>query len=239
MMINAAVENAFERIAQRAGDVERAFTPGAVPRFDDDGAQASSRISSDPLSVAPPDDAYFVTADERGRRAYTQDGSFSLRDGRLVGTHGEPILGFIRDGAPLSELHCDAVDVALGRVHGARVESDGTLVYDRAFVDPRTGLSDRQRVVVGRIALARFPAGSRLTNVAPERYLAPQGVTAHVGRPGDGAFAPVMPMRRENSRIDFDRSLDRLEEAYVAFDALQAAHKAQSASTKTAMDLLK
>jgi len=35
------------------------------------------------------------------------------------------------------------------------------------------------------------------------------------------------------------RVLDRLEEAYVAFDALQAAHKAQGGVGKTAMDLLK
>jgi hypothetical protein len=46
-------------------------------------------------------------------------------------------------------------------------------------------------------------------------------------------------MRRENSRIDFNRSLDRLEEAYVVLDALQAAHTAQGRLSKSAMDLLK
>ena len=46
-------------------------------------------------------------------------------------------------------------------------------------------------------------------------------------------------MRRERSRVDIDESLMRLKEAYLAFDALQAAEAAKGHLGKTAMDLLK
>jgi hypothetical protein len=231
MLINAATENAFERIAQRAADVQRAFTPGAEALFGDAGAPPSSRPSLNPLSVAPPPDAYFVTVDARGRTAYTQNGAFALRDGMLVDGEGKPVLGFTAATAASSELHCDPIDVALGRIKNARIDADGTLLYDRSAIDPRTGARENESVAVGRIALARFPAGTRVPALP--------GVVPHLGRPGDGNFACVEPMREENSRIDFDRSLDRLEEAYLSFDALTAAHKAQGSFGKTAMDLLK
>ncbi len=46
-------------------------------------------------------------------------------------------------------------------------------------------------------------------------------------------------MHRERSRVDVDESLIRLKEAYLAFDALQAAEAARAHLGKTAMDLLK
>jgi len=66
-----------------AQDVQRAFTPGAAPNFGDVATdRATSRAVLDPLSVAPPPDAYFLTTDERGRSAYTRDGGFVLRTER-------------------------------------------------------------------------------------------------------------------------------------------------------------
>lgn len=240
MMINAATEDALERIAQRAQDVQRAFMPGATSEFGDVVTdQSDSRAVPDPLCAAAPADAYFVTSDARGRTVYTRDGGFSLADGTLVGANGRAILGFRSAAVATSELHVDAVDAALGRVNDLRIESDGSLSYDRAIVDPRNGSSERERVVVGRVALARFPAATKLAASDANHFLAPVGTEPHVGRAGDENFARIVPRQRENSRIDFDRSLDRLEEAYVAFDALQAARKAQGGIGKTAMDLLK
>jgi len=239
MLINAAMENAFERIAQRAGDVQRAFTPGAVPQFSDVQAPPSSRPSLDPLSVAPPPDAYFLIIDGRGRSAYTQNGGFAVRDGLLVEADGSPVLGFSGASAAPAELRCDAVDVALGRVKNLRVDVAGALSYDRSAIDPRTGTRRSERVIVGHVALARFPAATRLPPAAGDGFLAPPGVVPHVGRAGDGNFGNVAPMREESSRIDFDLSLDRLDESYVSFDALQAAQKAEGSLRKTAMDLLK
>jgi flagellar basal body rod protein FlgG len=240
MMLNAATQDALDRITQRAQDVQRAFTPGAVSQFGDVATdRARSRASLDPLSVAPPPDAYFVTTDERGRTAYTRDGGFGLTDGTLIGANGRPILGFTPSGSTTGELHVDAVDEALGRVNNLRIEPSGTLAYDRTAIDPRSGARECERVVVGQVALARFPAATKLGASDANHFVAPPGTVPHVGRPGDGNFAGVAPMQREESRIDFDRSLDRLQEAYVAFDALAAAHKAQGGIGKTAMDLLK
>lgn len=238
MMIDAATQQAFDRIAARTLDVERAFTPGAAPIFSDVGAAPSSRPALDPLSVAPPDGAYFITTDERGRMTYTQDGAFALRDGVLVNAAGTPVLGYVSQGGATGQLRCDSVDVALGRIRAIHIEADGTLAYDRISIDPRTQARESERVNVGRLALARFPAGTRAI-VTSGGVIAPQGVTPHLGRPGDGSFERVTPMRAQNSAIDFDRSLDRLEEAYLSFDALQAAHKARGSFGKTAMDLLK
>jgi flagellar basal body rod protein FlgG len=240
MMINAATDDALERIVARSQDVQHAFTPGATSQFGDVVTdRAASHMALDALSVAAPADAYFVTTDERRRTTYTRDGGFALRGGTLVGADGRPVLGFHSPAGATSELHVDDVDAALGRVNGLRIEPDGTLSYDRAIIDPRTGASERERVVVGRLALARFPAATKLAASDANHFLAPAGIVPHVGRAGDGNFARIAPMQRETSRIDFDRSLDRLEEAYVAFDALQAAHKAQGGTSKTAMDLLK
>jgi flagellar basal body rod protein FlgG len=240
MTVNAPIQQALDRIAQRAADMERAFTPGATPQFGDVAtANASARPSLDPLSVSAPPDAYFVTTDERGRTVYTRDGCFSVRDGMLVGSNGRAIAGFTSEQSVKGELRVDRVDEALGRVNNLRIEVDGTLAYERTTIDPRSGLRQSERVAVGRLALARFPAATKLTATDANHAIPPSDTTPHVGRPGDGNFADVVPLRQEESRIDFDRSLDRLEEAYVAFDALLAAHKAQGSLGKTAMDLVK
>jgi flagellar basal body rod protein FlgG len=240
MMVNAATQDALDRIAQRAADVQRAFTPGATPQFGDVATDApASRVAFDPLSVAAPPDVYFLTTDERGRTTYTRDGGFAMHDGMLVGANGRAILGFTARNGVSTQLHVDAVDDALGRVQNLRIEPDGTLAYDRTVIDPRSGTRERERVAVGQLALARFPAATKLAAADANHVVAPPGTLPHVGRAGDGNFANVTPMQREESRIDFDRSLDRLEEAYVAFDALQAVHKAQGSAGKTAMDLLK
>ncbi len=238
-MIDAATQRALEQITARSQDVQQAFTPGAMPNFGDVAAEPSSRVVLDPLSVAPPSDAYFVATDARGRTVYTRDGSFHVMDGMLVDAAGTPVLGFSAPGAALGELRIDPVDAALGRSLGMRIEQDGTLAYDRAVIDPRNGTREMERVTAGRVALARFPAASKVIAADAGQVMAPPGVVPHLGRAGDGNFAPLEPMRQTASRIDFDASLDRLEEAYVSFDALQAAHKAQGSLSKTAMDLLK
>ena len=240
MMVNAAIQDALDRIAARAQDVQRAFTPGATPQFGDVATGAArSRPVIDPLSVTAPADAYFLTTDEGGRTVYTRDGSFALDNGTLIGANGRAILGYTTPSGAATPLHVDAIDEALGRVNNLRIEPNGALSYDRVSIDPRTGARALERVVVGQLALARFPAATKLAVLDANHAAAPPGVVPHIGRAGDGNFANLTPMRREDSGIDFDRSLDRLEEAYMAFDALQAAHKAQGGVSKAAMDLVK
>jgi len=239
MFVSATTMAALDRITQRESDVNMAFTPGAVPAHDDVATDRNtSQASLDPLSVAAPDNAFFITTDARGRICYTRDGAFELGNSTLLNTNARPVLGYGASGA-LTELHVDAIDQALHRVTNLHVEPDGALVYLRASVDPRSGKREATRVQVGRIALARFSAATKLTPLDANQFLAPTGVAPHVGQPGDGNFAKLTPMRRESSRVDFDASLERLSEAYRAFDAAQAAHTAQGNASKTIMDLVK
>ena len=175
MLLNPAMSAALDRIADRAADVRRAFTPGALPR-NDDVAAASERyeFTLDPLSVAAPDGAYFVTRDQRGRTTYGRDGRFSVAQGRLVDSRGFAVMGRTSPGAPMSELRIDAVDAELGRTRSLRVEPDGSLVYTRDAIDPRNGKRVASNVVAGRIVLARFPAASRLDSSDGRSFSAPE-----------------------------------------------------------------
>lgn len=233
-------QRALDAISARAADVSRAYTPGASPTFDDVTAAAGRSMPViDPLSVGLPPDSYFLARAADGRTIYTEDGGTRLIDGMLVDAGSRPLLGYVSPEATLTPLCVDPVDAALGRVKNVRVESDGSVAYDRAVLDPRSGLREMQRVVVGRVALARFPAASKPSVLDGTHVAAPPGVVPHVGVPGDRNFSPLESMRRQASHIDFDRSLEKLEDAYLAFDAVQAAHKAKGAIGKTTMDLLK
>jgi len=238
MFLNATMSAALDRIAERASDVRRAFEPGAVPAFDDVAASSTPVPALDPLSVAIPNDAYLIVRGEKGD-AYTRDGSLSLRDGRLLDAAGRPVLGTAPGGGALAELSIDPIDAALGRADAARVEADGSVTYERWTTDPRSGVREAQRVVSGRVALARFPAGSRLVAARAGSLTAPLGVAPHVGAPADGSFAALQTMHRTGFGVDVDASLARLKDAYVAFDALQAAEAAKGHLGKTALDLLK
>jgi flagellar basal body rod protein FlgG len=240
VFLNPSMSAALDRIAERAADVRRAFTPGAVPQNNDVATAApASQFTLDPLSASAPPGAYFTTRDDRGGVAYTRDGCFHLDNGVLTGENGRAILGAQTPGAAISELRIDPVDAALGRARNLRIEADGTLAYDRSSIDPRTGLRESTRVAAGRVALARFPAGTHLDTSDGTELHAPPGVVPHTGAAGDGTFGLLAPLQREKSRVDIDTSLLRLREAYVAFDALQAAETARGRLGKTAMDLVK
>jgi hypothetical protein len=239
MFLNPSIGAALDRIAERAADVRRAFTPGATADNDDVATAPAADPTIDGLSVACANDAYFVTAERDGTNSYTRDGSFRFAGGTLVTQSGNPVLGTTAGGKALSELQLDPVDAALGRVLNARIERDGTLAYDRAAIDPRSGRRELVRVTLGRIAMARFPAGTRPASADGERFGVPAGVVPHVGSAGDGTFAPLETNRRMRAGIDLDASIVRLKEAYLAFDALQAAHSAKGRTSKTAMDLVK
>lgn len=240
MLLNPALSSALDRIAERAADVRRAFTAGAVPDHGDVAAAVErSDFTLDPLSAAPPDGAYFIVRDARGRTAYTRDGAFSVAGGRLLDARGAPVLGRRTPDAPLDELHVDAVDAALERTANLRVGADGSLLYNRDAVDPRTGKRVSIPVVAGRIALARFPAATRLETADGRTFYAPDGVSPHAGLAGDGAFEALSPMHRTGSRVDLDVSLLRLKDAYTAFDALAAAESAKGRFDKAAMDVVK
>jgi len=240
MFLSPGLSSALDRIAERAADVRRAYTPGAIPQHDDVATAAStSDFSLDPLAVVVPDGAYLVTADDHGRRAYTRNGALALEGGRLVDGSGHPIYGRREPDGVLVELAVDPLDAALARVRDPAVEADGTFVYRREVVDPRSGMREQQRIAAGRVALTRFPAGTKLQTSDGSHVTAVSGVPSREGVPGDGTFAPLRPMHRERSRIDIDESLVRLKEAYLAFDALAAAEAAKLRFSKATMDIVK
>lgn len=238
MFFDPAMSAALERIAQRAQDVQRAFVPGAIAQHDDVATSGRSQPSLDPLCVALPNDAYLVASNAQNERSYTRDGALHLADGVLVDGTGMPVLGARGPNEPMEALRVDSVDAALGRVVMPRIEADGSFVYTRCAIDPRSATPVSTRVVVGRVALARFPAGTKLVGDGIHAS-APPGVAPHTGFAGDASFARVKPMQRQSSGIDLDRSLIRLKEAYLAFDALHAAEQARGRLGKTAMDLVK
>ncbi len=239
MLISNAASRALDEIAVRERDVLQAFAPGAIPERADVSAPPSSQPVLDPLSAAPPADAYFITTDDRGRTLFTRDGQFSIENGTLVDRQGHPVLGYAHDGAPLQPLQVDPVDASLGFSTNAALQPDGALTYERSTIDPRNGRSELVRAIAGRLALARFVPGTKLATVDAQHAAAPTGIAPHIGRAADGNFGAITPFAAQRSGIDIDAGLERLQEAYLALDAIRAAGKAQGGVQKTAMDLLK
>lgn len=242
-MISATTVDALNRIQSRAQDVLRAYAAGGFAVNNDTNVNARGpQFATDPLSVAAPPNAYFVTAGPDGVRAYTRDGGFVLDRGTLRSANGSAVVGFADGdarGSLPTPLSLPARDVALGRCNDVRIESDGTVSYSRTTVDPRTTERSIERVVAGKIALARFPAGTQPVRIDDSRVAAPPGIAPHFGTPADGTFAGVATYARDAGAVDIDVSLDRLAQAYRAFSALHAANAARGGADKTALDLLK
>jgi flagellar basal body rod protein FlgG len=240
MFLNSGLSSALDRISDRAADVRRAFTPGALPANGDVATNAArARFTLDPLSVQAPDGAYFIVSGDEGSRAFTRDGTFHFANGRLETEDGRPVFGRRTAGGPLEPLCVDPVDAALGRVASPSVEADGNVRYARTAIDPRTGKRTNANVSIGRVALARFPSATALHSSDGRSFTPAQNVLPDIGLPADNTFAELAPNRREESRIDIDRSLERLKDAYIAFDALAAAETARGRFGKTVMDVVK
>ncbi len=242
-MIPAATADALSRIQARAQDVLRAYTPGGFAIENDVNLNARAPENCrDPLSVAAPANAYFVVQSANGSRAYTRDGGFVLDRGALRGSDGAALLGYPSGdarGVLAVPLALPASDFALGRCTNVRIESDGTVSYTRTAIDPRTSERSTERIAIGKVALARFPAGTQPVRVDERHVGAPHGIIPHLGTPADGTFGGLATYARDTGSIDIDTSLEKLSEAYRALSALGAANKARGGTDQTAMDLLK
>lgn len=239
-MISSSMSDALERIAARASDVLSAYAGGFEPQRGDAATSAPSfERSLDPLSVVAPERSYFLVARD-GATRYTRDGAFTFEGGTLRAHDGAVVLGFdaAERGTP-RPLEIDPIDRALGRVSGERVESDGLASYTRTTIDPRTGERRVERVEVGRVALARFPAGTQAPRSDGTHVDAPRGVAPLVGRPSDGSFGPLRTYARDVGRLDLLAGLQRLQEAYLSFEALRAAQQARGGVERAALDLVK
>ena len=241
-MHGASPLDAYERVLSRAQDLRDAFRAGAVPLNGDVRAATSVTASSDPLSVVPPPGAWLVTRGTDSVRAYERDGALALDGGVLRTRSGAEVLGYpggdARGAVPVPLRMADA-ERALGRGTDARVEPDGTVAYTRAAIDPRTGARGAERIVLGRIALARFPAGTQPARLDGARVSAPHGVVPHLGTPADGTFPALATFSRDAGSIDVAAGVARLDEAYRAFEAMGAVLKSRASVQKTTVDLVK
>ena len=241
-MINASPLDALERIASRAQDLRDLYRPGAIPRNGDVRTAPAAVPSSDPLTVAVPPDAWFVLRAADGSRAYGRDGALRFDDGVLRASDGNEVLGYPNGdarGAVPATLRLPATDRALGRCGDVRLDADGVVAYTRAAIDPRTGVRSVERVAIGRVALARFPAGTQPAQRDATHVVAPPGVVPHLGRPADGAFPALATHRRDAGSLDFDAGLERLNEAYRRFQAIGALVKSRAGIEKTTVDLVR
>ncbi len=242
-MIGAATVDALNRIQARAQDVLRAYSAGSFPAHNDVARNTRPpEYASDPLSVVAPQNAYFVAQGGNGARTFTRDGGFNITGGVLRASDGAAILGYANGdarGTLPAPLTLPANDVALGRCGDIRIESDGTVSYTRPTIDPRTTERGVERVTAGKVALARFPAGTQPIRLDERHVGAPAGIAPHLGTPSDGTFAGLATYARDTGSIDVDLSLAKLSEAYRAFSAIAAANRAHGATDQTAMDLLK
>jgi hypothetical protein len=239
-MMNAGIAAAIEAVEKRSEDLRLVYTGGAQPVFADALRAERVELNGDPLSLVLPDGVYLVAGDV-AKPVYTQDGSLQVRDGALVSSGGTPVLGFVEGDAShvARPLELEKNDALLGRATDVRVEPDGVFGYARTVVDPKTGASSVERVVVGRLALARFPAATRLERVDATHIRPPANVVPFVGTPNDGSFASIETQRRAIGRLDSDAAIERLQDAYLAMRALSAEERTRNAFARGAFDLVK
>jgi hypothetical protein len=238
-VIDLNSEAGLARIDSRRRDVDHANVAGFVPESSDVAGPTRVVARRDPLAVVAPEGTYFVTAGAAGTVAYGRDGEFALDAGRLCSHNGAPVLGYGAGSRALAPLRVDPHDGALGGVTRARIEPDGTFAYDRVAIDPRGGERRSERVVAGRVALARFPAGTQPVRIDATHVRPPAGVAPRLGCPGDSGFPVLLTQARDLGRVDLLAGLERLDDAYIAYGALRAAFHGRAGLEKAALELVK
>jgi flagellar basal body rod protein FlgG len=243
-MINSGPARALAELAARAQEMLHAYEPGYETQDDQirSATLARPKSTNDPLSVSAPEGAYFMGVDPSGKRFFSRDGSFHIAGDSIAWSDGSPVLGFgpnAEPGSAPTPLKVDSVDAALGRAADAHFEADGSVVYSRSVVDPKSGKSTVEKISVGSVALARFPAGTALPPLDGNRITQPPGVAAAIGKSGDAAFGPVAIKSRDVGSVDFEAGLNQLREAYLAVDAMSASDRVSDRDAHVAMDLIK
>jgi hypothetical protein len=243
-MIDGLNARMLEEIDSRAKDLQNAYTPGFVPSRDDEAQEgpANSAPSLSALSIVAPPDTFFAVQDAQGRRAYTRSGDLGFENGMLRTPDGSAVLGQGPQSGPNDPpqpLHEDPVDVALRRCTDERIDVDGTVSYARTAIDPQNGKAKPERVVVGRVLLARFPGGTPLSSADGRHVSVPSGVEPVLGLPNDGTFATLTVKRSDRGTLDIGKTAEALRESFLALSALQTAQFAHGKTEKTAMDLIK
>jgi hypothetical protein len=243
-MINPGPAQALAELATRAQEMLHAYEPGYETSDDQirSATLARSEPALDAMSVAAPEGAYLVGTDRSGKPFYSRDGTLRVEGQHVGWPDGSSALGYPTGSAAGSapqRLRIDSVDAALKRVQDPHVEADGSVVYTRTTVDPKSGKPQKERVVVGVLALARFPAGNAVVPLSASRIASPPGVTPALGAPGAGTFGALTPKARDLGSVDFEAGLNQLREAFLALDAMSATARVDDRDAHAAMDLIK
>jgi hypothetical protein len=238
-VIDLGTEAGLARIDARRRDVLQAGVAGFMPEFRDVAGPTRVVARRDPLAVVAPEGTYFITRDGKGALAYGRDGGFSLVDGWLCAAGGARVLGFAEGGRTLAPLRVDPHDAALAEAQHPRIDPDGTFAYDRITIDPRGGERRLERVSAGRVALARFPAGTQPIRADATHVKPPEGVAARVGCPGTSGFPALLTQARDLGRLDIVAGLERLDDAYLAYGAMRTAFRGRMDAEKTVTELVK
>ncbi len=243
-MIDGVTAQTLEQLDVRTEDVRHQFDPGYIPVLDEDRKTTGTRAvnSLDALHTTAPQDAFYAGVDAHGRRFYTRDGAFDLQSFHLRTADGSSVLGYPANAKPGSEpqpLDIDRNDYVLGNVHDAKIGEDGTFEYTRKTADPKTGAETSERVVVGRLALARFPAGTRIEAADGVHVTARAGEEPTLGMPSTEGFGTLLAHSDDRGGIDIQQGLSHLRDAFVAYTAIQSAKNAHGHTDKIAMDLIK
>ena len=242
-MIDGVTAQALEQLDVRTEDVRHQFDPGYVPVLDEDRDPGTRAVNSlDALHTTAPKGAFYAGIDAHGRRFYTRDGAFNLQSYHLRMADGSAVLGYPANAEPGSApqpLDIDQTDFVMNRVSDAKIGGDGTFEYTRKTVDPKTGAAKAERVVVGRLALARFPAGTRVEASEGNHVTAEASAEPTLGMPSTGDFAELLVHSDDRGGIDIQQGLAHLRDAFVAYSAIQSAKSAHGHTDKVVMDLIK
>lgn len=240
-MIDARVANTMSALQSRKAELLEAYEPGFFPADSDVTAGHDKlRPSMNPLSVVAPEETYFVASDTMGRSFYSRNGDFHVVDGTLRTPNGSQVMGFgPRGDGQLMPLRLEPVDVALHRYSDVRIDPEGRLSYVRRVIDPQTGKPRMERVTVGTIALARFPAGTQLSAPDGVHVTSAAGVSPALGVSGRDGFDALRVGMGDHGRLDVKRALAAVRDAYIQYDAVRSANDAHGNGDKTVMDLVK
>ncbi|HEY1654867.1 MAG TPA: flagellar hook basal-body protein [Candidatus Tumulicola sp.] len=209
----AAQQQNLETIADDLANADVAGFKGSAQRFAElvapgDGGigtvalgshvmltQGKLAKSGGPFDLAIDGPGFFAVVDERGKRAYTRDGSFErAADGTLVDARGLRL----RD----LRIPAGALSVA--------VSEDGTV--RATFVDGTRA--------IGRIALAEFPAPDRLNGIGGALFEAtPQSGTPREVWPGSETGPKVHFGMLERSNVSIVEAMMQILGAQRAYEA--------------------
>lgn len=256
-MIDSVQVHFLNSFGIEGDDLQNSFTSGFIPADPQiRSAHARTAPSLNPLSAVAPDEAFFVGTDVHGRRFYSRNGDFRLAEGRLQTENGSTVMGYAPGGTTLVPLQIDPKDVALGRAASAQIETDGSLTYTRPLINGKTGEKQSERVVVGRVALARFAAGTDVPRLIQSQqaaypvgsdsdskdgvhFTAPAGLAPTIGKPNELGFRPLQTHRVDRGNLNMALAVKKLSDEYMEYAAFKTAGDAKGKNESEVLALLK